>query len=548
MTTLTQTKNLAQGFIEAKDLKENKILSAGLEAEDLKKRTSDLKDKILATDKTKKLKLSDITDKDRNQYIDLVMEGGVMLGLALVGYTYALESMGIRFYSIAGTSAGAINAALLTAWNKKPDKDEHTCTFASEWVLEEVSKRINDRGNGKFGFFDFVDIGNKELENFLKKKVEEKIEKNQGKTSEEKQKITKQSNQEKINNIRDLARACDQEGFVDGFRDFWERGIKAVAAPFAKPDIKDYARIILRLTEDKGLCKGEAFKTWITELLENQGAKSSDDLTKNREKLLIEAQLKKDDEVYEAKFTEDNFKIFATDITTATKAVFPRDNTVYKMDKPEDYIRASMSVPFFFKPVELPSLSNNKLTSLSSNKKDWEDIGYYGEIPKKVTFVDGGLITNFPIDAFHADLSEKKKCEDKNSNPFHISKPTFGAKLGVDFITEIAEQNDSKKSPATAFDTDDLLSLSKAMFETMRFTHERDFIKKNPDYKQLIKCIDVDENQAFNFDMDSATQQYLFWSGYKAAIEFIEGKEKETDWWENYKNSRKKLAQAFCVI
>ena len=282
--------------------------------------------------------------------------------------------------------------------------------------------------------------------------------------------------------------------------------------------------------------------------MENQGAKSSDDLTKNREKLLIEAQLKKDDEVYEAKFTEDNFKIFATDITTATKAVFPKNNKVYGINNPEDYIRASMSVPFFFKPVELPSLSNNKLTSLSSNKKDWEDIGYYGEIPKKVTFVDGGLITNFPIDAFHADLSEKKKCEDKNSNPFHISKPTFGAKLGVDFITEIAEQNDSKKSPATAFDTDDLLSLSKAMFETMRFTHERDFIKKNPDYKQLIQCIDVDENQAFNFDMDSATQQYLFWSGYKAAIEFIEGKEKETDWWENYKNSRKKLAQAFCVI
>jgi NTE family protein len=533
MTTLTQTKNLAQGFIEAKDLKKEEVLSAGLDTEDLKNKTTKFNEKIT---KTKELKLSDITDKDGNQYIDLVMEGGVMLGLALVGYTYALESMGIRFYSIAGTSAGAINAALLTAWNKKPDKDGHICTFASEWVLEEIAKKINDGA----GFFDFVDIGNKELENFIKKKVKEKIEKSQGKTAEEKRNIAKQDNEKKIDKIKTLARACDQEGFVDGFRDLWERGIKAAAAPFAKPDMKDYARIILRLTEDKGLCKGEAFKTWITKLLDGQGAKSSDDLKKNREKLLIEAQLKRDDEVYEAKFTENNFKIFATDITTATKAVFPKDNKVYGINNPEDYIRASMSVPFFFKPV--------KLTSLSTEKNDWEDIGYYGELPKKVTFVDGGLITNFPIDAFHADLSDKKKCEEENSSPFNISKPTFGAKLGIDFITKITEQDNSKKSPAASFDTDDLLSLSKAMFETMRFTHERDFIDKNPDYKQLIKCIDVDENQAFNFAMDSATQQYLFWSGYKAAIEFIENKESKTNWWEKYKEQRESMKMAVCKI
>ncbi len=31
------------------------------------------------------------------QFVDLVMEGGGVLGIALVGYTYALESVGIRF-------------------------------------------------------------------------------------------------------------------------------------------------------------------------------------------------------------------------------------------------------------------------------------------------------------------------------------------------------------------------------------------------------------------------------------------------------------------
>lgn len=58
---------------------------------------------------------SDVRDENGNQYVDLVLEGGGMLGIALVGYTYILEKAGIRFRKIAGTSAGAINALFLAA-------------------------------------------------------------------------------------------------------------------------------------------------------------------------------------------------------------------------------------------------------------------------------------------------------------------------------------------------------------------------------------------------------------------------------------------------
>lgn len=58
---------------------------------------------------------SDIVDDEGNQYVDLVMEGGGMLGIALVGYTWVLEQMGIRFLGVGGTSAGSINALLLAA-------------------------------------------------------------------------------------------------------------------------------------------------------------------------------------------------------------------------------------------------------------------------------------------------------------------------------------------------------------------------------------------------------------------------------------------------
>ena len=37
-----------------------------------------------------------------------MQEGGGVWGIALLGYTYILEKMGIRFFSLAGTSAGAI--------------------------------------------------------------------------------------------------------------------------------------------------------------------------------------------------------------------------------------------------------------------------------------------------------------------------------------------------------------------------------------------------------------------------------------------------------
>lgn len=42
-------------------------------------------------------RFSDVEDENGNQYVDLVMEGGGVLGFALVGFTYFLEAVGLRF-------------------------------------------------------------------------------------------------------------------------------------------------------------------------------------------------------------------------------------------------------------------------------------------------------------------------------------------------------------------------------------------------------------------------------------------------------------------
>src|SRR5215218_7453189 len=63
----------------------------------------------------RKKRVSDIVDDDGHQYVDFVMEGGGVLGIALVGFTYVLEQVGIRFMQIGGASAGAINALMLAS-------------------------------------------------------------------------------------------------------------------------------------------------------------------------------------------------------------------------------------------------------------------------------------------------------------------------------------------------------------------------------------------------------------------------------------------------
>jgi hypothetical protein len=56
---------------------------------------------------------SDVVDDQGNQYVDLVMEGGGVPGVALVGYTYVLEERGIRFLRVRGITPAAITSAEL---------------------------------------------------------------------------------------------------------------------------------------------------------------------------------------------------------------------------------------------------------------------------------------------------------------------------------------------------------------------------------------------------------------------------------------------------
>jgi len=87
--------------------------------------------------------VSDIKDSDGFQYVNLVQQGGGVLGIALLGYTYVLERVGIRFAKLAGTSAGAINSSLLACI-----RPESAHTLKSPVVLHYLASK---------NLFDLVD-------------------------------------------------------------------------------------------------------------------------------------------------------------------------------------------------------------------------------------------------------------------------------------------------------------------------------------------------------------------------------------------------------
>jgi NTE family protein len=164
-----------------------------------------------------------------------------------------------------------------------------------------------------------------------------------------------------------------------------------------------------------------------------------------------------------------------------------------------------MSIPFFFKPLIVRNIPSGK-----EAKDHWDQLASYrGKIPPEAFFVDGGIMSNFPIDVFHKF----------NTVP---RMPTFGVRLGID-------RNEYNKisSPVNLFG---------AMFNSIRHLHDYDFILKNPDYRHLIQHINIGHHNWLNFALTDEDKTDLFIRGAQAAATFL----KKFDW-EGYKEIRRQL-------
>lgn len=117
-----------------------------------------------------------------------------------------------------------------------------------------------------------------------------------------------------------------------------------------------------------GLYRGDFAHDWIRSELKNLGVTTFGDLAIDDQYLLNERRYK--------------LAVTVADLTTSQLVRLPWDyRRVYGLDPDEqpvaDAVRASMAIPFFYQPVKLTSAKG--LTS---------------------TLVDGGMLSNFPIDSF----------------------------------------------------------------------------------------------------------------------------------------------------
>ncbi|HRJ31071.1 MAG TPA: patatin-like phospholipase family protein [Cyclobacteriaceae bacterium] len=378
-------------------------------------------------------RFSDVTDHNGFQYVDLVQEGGGVLGIALVGYTYVLEQARIRFFSLAGTSAGAINTLLLASLGKISDAK-------SERILELLANQ---------NLFEFVD-GNASVRKLV---------------------------QQFIRN-----------------------------APFKVVTLALNALKLLRILKTKlGLNPGNLFEQWLTEALRQAGVTTLDDLEARRRKLPAGLTHRGGEDLSQA---IAKLAIITSDITTHTKVEFPRMASLYWANpgkvSPALLVRASMSIPFFFEPYQVHNIPNQP-----EQTKRWDEYARYtGPIPPSVKFVDGGMLSNFPINVFHRTDGKLP------------TRPTFGVRLSA------YRDNYSK--------VNNLFSFSGAMISTMRQIHDYDFLMKNPEYRKLICRIDADQEfNWLNFEMSENEKVNLFVLGAQKAIKFLEDFD-----WEDYKKVR----------
>jgi NTE family protein len=388
---------------------------------------------------------SDIVDDAGHQYIDLVMEGGGMLGIALVGYTYVLEQVGIRFLGLGGASAGSINALLIAALDEPANPK-------SPKLLEEMASK---------NFFDFVD-GDNDARDFV-------------------------------------------ESFVQGAGKF-KLGFKAM-------------QILDNLNEELGLNPGDSFTQWLVDVLEREGIRTLRDLNNRMGKVPAGLRIRAvdgEDEIPLDTVDKSGIKlaVVAADVSTETKVVFPGMAELYWSNpdsiNPALFVRASMSIPYFFYPFRVKNLPSGEAA-----RKRWENVGFYpkdeGGVPESAMFVDGGIMSNFPIDIFH----------ELEGIPH---APTFGVKLEYD------KRRKDIKGP---------LGLFGAIFNSARHCLDYDFIRRNPDYRRLVRWIPAKQYNWLDFNMSDDKIKGLFKEGAKEAAAFLLGFN-----WEGYKAIRKGIKEA----
>ena len=430
-----------------------------------------------------KLLISDVLDQEGNQYVNLVQKGGGVLGVALVGYTYILEQAGIRFIRLAGTSAGAINTALLAVIGRKEDKK-------SERILEYLCD---------LDFFQLVD-GHPFARWMIRKLItHKKFE-------------TQILSYLRLSLITLLGLFLFDTALLGLGRYFtWAQSL-AIILFYASSVLLVLLILILtygfylfhRLKKSGyGINPGKFFYDWVKDLMKENGILTVTDLNK-RVGELPELRVRKP-MTQNANTLFGDVTFICSELVSENKIEFPRMCRLFRENiddlHPAGFVRASMSIPLFFE-----SFLIDQIPFTPAIKDAWaEFFGSQTPVPSSARFVDGGILSNFPINVFY------------NPRIIEPRAPCFGIDL---------DDTDLKKEDGGSVETWSLDNYLGRIFNTIRSYYDKDFLLKNKVFRKGIGTISLSEFNWLNFFLRDQDKLNMFIKGAQAATEFL----KKFDW------------------
>jgi NTE family protein len=224
----------------------------------------------------------------------------------------------------------------------------------------------------------------------------------------------------------------------------------------------------------EGMFLGDALHSWIAETLAGpQAAKP----------IHTWADLKIDDDTLPP---NQRYKlvVVVSDVSRGRELRLPWDYEQLGVDPDKqlvaDAVRASASIPFFFRPFHL-----------NANRSQTDGNGY-------VLCTDGGMLSNYPIDIF-----------DRAVNP---RWSTIGVKLSAK--AQISQAHWSPNANA--------LDLAKSLVETMMDAHDQLHID-DPYYSSRTIFVDTTGYSSTNFNLTNADKLAMYANGVKAGNDFLGG-------------------------
>ncbi len=224
----------------------------------------------------------------------------------------------------------------------------------------------------------------------------------------------------------------------------------------------------LSLFLHSGLYRGRALRDWLAEQLASLGVRTFGDLRDGSDA---------DDARPPA--LRHRLVVMVADVSRGRLVRLPWDYPEYGLDPDRqsvaDAVRASAAIPFFYRPVRLRHAPSGE----------------------EVYLVDGGLLSNFPVDVF----------DRRDGRPPRF--PTFGIKLSA-----------RPEAPQVPQPIRNTLGYGRAIVSTLLSAQEQRYLD-DPCVVARTIFVDTMRVRSTDFDVDRATRDALWEQGGEAVARFL---------------------------